>query len=423
MPAAPAIAGLDARRAALKLLDAVLRQGLPIDAAAPNATRGLPPPDRALAVAIAGEVCRWLVDLDALIDGATRQPLPDDAKARMVLRMALAQSLRLETPAHAVVATALPLLAGGPRRLVHGVIGTLLRGGAHLPDVPTLPAEVAERWQAAHGPHMIAAAAAALVMPPPIDLALKSADETAVWAERLGGTSLRSGHVRLARAGDVTALPGFGDGDWWVQDLAAGLPAGLLGPGAGRTVLDIGAAPGGKTMQLASAGWRVTALDASARRLQRLAQNLERTGLEAEIMRADARALPAERLWDAVLLDAPCSATGIFRRHPEVLHRVSTADIADRARLQAELLDAAAGAVAPGGTLVYAVCSLEPEEGRDQIAAFLARQSGWRIVAVNEAELPAGLAPNADGSLSTGPWQLADAGGIDGFFIARLERD
>lgn len=423
MPAAPAIAGLDARRAALKLLDAVLRQGLPIDAAAPNATRGLPPPDRALAVAIAGEVCRWLVDLDALIDGATRQPLPEDAKARMVLRMALAQALRLETPAHAVVATALPLLAGGPRRLVHGVLGTLLRGGAHLPDVPTLPAEVAERWHSAHGPQMIAAAAAALVMPPPIDLALKSANETAVWAERLGGTSLRAGHVRLARAGDVTALPGFGDGDWWVQDLAAGLPAALLGPGAGRTVLDIGAAPGGKTMQLASAGWRVTALDASARRLQRLAQNLERTGLEAEIMRADARALPAGRLWDAVLLDAPCSATGIFRRHPEVLHRVSTADIADRARLQAELLDAAAGAVAPGGTLVYAVCSLEPEEGRDQIAAFLARQSGWRIVPVTGAELPAGLAPNADGSLSTGPWQLADAGGIDGFFMARLKRD
>jgi 16S rRNA (cytosine967-C5)-methyltransferase len=175
-------------------------------------------------------------------------------------------------------------------------------------------------------------------------------------------------------------------------------------------------------MQLASAGWTVTALDASARRLQRLAQNLERTGMSAEIMRADARELPDDRRWDAVLLDAPCSATGIFRRHPDVLHRVAAKDILDRATLQAELIDAAARVVADSGTLIYAVCSLEPAEGAGQIAAFLARQPEWRIDPVGAVELPEGIAPNADGTISTLPGMLAEQGGLDGFFIARMKR-
>jgi 16S rRNA (cytosine967-C5)-methyltransferase len=234
--------------------------------------------------------------------------------------------------------------------------------------------------------------------------------------------SLLPGHVRLPREGDVTQLRGYADGAWWVQDLAASLPARLLGPGGGRSVLDIGAAPGGKTMQLASAGWQVTALDASARRLQRLSANLARTGLAAEILRDDARTLPHGRHWDAVLLDAPCSATGIFRRHPDVLHRVTGRDIADRAALQAEMLDGAARAVADGGTLVYAVCSLEPEEGPDQIAAFLTRQPGWRIDPVRADALPTGISPRTDGSVVTLPGMLAEAGGLDGFYMARLRR-
>ncbi len=412
----PAIPGLDARRAALKLLDGVLRQGLALDGAAPNATRGLAPADRALAVAIASETCRWLIDLDALIDSATALPLADDAKARMVLRLALAQALRLETPHHAVVSTALPLVAGGPRRLVHGVLGGLLRRGVALPPHPTLPRTVTERWRAQWGDAMVAGAAAALAVPPPIDISLRDAGDAA----GLEGTSHLPGHIRLPRSGDVAAMAGFADGGWWVQDIAASLPARLLGAGGGRSVLDVGAAPGGKTMQLAAAGWRVTALDASARRLQRLAQNLERTGLEAEIMRADARALPAERRWDAVLLDAPCSATGIFRRHPDVLHRVSDADIVDRAALQAELLDAAAAATAPGGTLIYAVCSLERSEGEDAAAAFLERHEAWRVSPIAETELPAGISPDANGALRVMPPVLADAGGADGFYIVRL---
>jgi 16S rRNA (cytosine967-C5)-methyltransferase len=417
MPA-PQPPGLAVRRAALKLLDATLRQGQPMDAAANTATLGLPNRDRAFAIAIASEVCRWLLDLDALIDSATPQRLADDTKARMVLRLALVQALRLETAHHAVVATALPLVAGGPRRLVHGVLGKLLRDGVTLPDIPTLPPAVVARWTATHGEAVTRAAAAALATPPPLDLTLRDPEAEAGPV----GTSLLPGHVRLPREGDVTALRGYADGAWWVQDLAASLPARLLGAGAGHTALDIGAAPGGKTMQLASAGWQVTALDASARRLQRLGDNLKRTALDAEILREDARNLPDDRQWDAVLLDAPCSATGIFRRHPDVLHRVAATDIADRAALQAELLDHAARVVADGGTLIYAVCSLEPEEGPAQIAAFQTRHSGWTVVGVQAAELPEGITPNADGSVSTLPGMLAEAGGLDGFYMVRLMR-
>lgn len=408
--------GLAVRRAALKLLDATLRQGIPMEGAAATATLGLPGRDRAFAIAIASEVCRWLIDLDALIDSAMAEPIAQDVKARMVLRLALVQALKLDTPHHAVVATALPLVAGGPRRLVHGVLGKLLRDEVKLPEVPTLPADVTTRWTAAHGEAMVAAAAAALVSPPPLDLTLRDpcGDTGPV------GTSLLPGHVRLPRDGDVTAIRGYGEGAWWVQDLAASLPARLLGPGKGRSALDIGAAPGGKTMQLAAAGWSVTALDSSARRLQRLSQNLERTGLAADIMRADARELPSDQHWDALLLDAPCSATGIFRRHPDVLHRVEAKDIADRAALQSALLDAAARVTAANGRLIYAVCSLEPAEGPAQIAAFLARTPGWRLDVIGAEELPPGVAPNSDGTIATLPDMLVEQGGLDGFFIARL---
>src|SRR6188768_2725418 len=276
--------GLAARRAALRLLDAVLRRGETLDQAAGPATAGLlTSSDGALARAIAGEALRWLVDLDALIDSATRNNLADDAKARTVLRIMLVQWLRLETPPHAVVATGLPLLAGGPRRLAHGVFGALVRQGVALPPAPTLPAGLAERWGERAG-----AIAAGLAVPPPLDLALRDPSATGEWCERLGGTSLAPGHVRLARGDQVSGLAGFAEGAWWVQDLGASLPGRLLGPGVGRRALDLCAAPGGKTLQLAAAGWQVTALDVSKRRLELLRQNLVRTGLAAEVVVADA---------------------------------------------------------------------------------------------------------------------------------------
>ncbi len=408
------IPGLPARKAALRLCDAVLRRGETLEQAGPSALQGVrSDPDRALARALASEALRWLVDLDRLIDSATRQNLPDDAKPRAVLRLMLAGWLRLATPPHAVIATGLPLLTGGPRRLAHGVFSGLVKQGASLPDAPSLPEAVTARWGERAG-----AIAAALAQPPPLDLTLRDASETARWAGELGGVSFVPGHIRLPRGEAIERLAGFKDGAWWVQDLAASLPARLLGQGANdfgdRTVLDLCAAPGGKTLQLAAAGWQVTALDASAKRLERLRENLVRTGLSAQVVQAHALQWQPEAPFDAVLLDAPCTATGTCRRHPDVLHRIAARQIGEMAELQAALLARAAGWVKPGGRLVYAACSLEHAEGEGQAAAVTLAPDPIRV-----DELPEGIAPQLDGSLSTDPGMLAEAGGLDGFFIAR----
>lgn len=406
------IPGLAPRRAALTLLDAVMRRGLPLESALGNATRGLAKPeDKALARAIASETLRRLPDLDALIDSATRQVLPHDSKARMVLRMALAQVLVMETPEHAAVSTALPLVDGGPRRLVHGVLGTLLRQKAVLPALPTLPDQVRLRWDDA----LVAIASAAMIEPPVIDLTLRDGTETDLWAERLGGESLMPGHVRIARGPAIAGLPGFTEGAWWVQNIAASLPARLLGPGNGRTVLDLCAAPGGKTMQLAAAGWTVTALDQDRARLVRLEDNLARTGLSARLVTADLmRWEPAEPV-PAILLDAPCSATGIFTRHPDVLYRVRPSDIAQLAELQAAMIARVATWLQPGGTLIYATCSLEQPEGEDQIKA--AEAAGLRLLPITSDRLGAGIVPDRGGWVRVLPVNHAD-----GFFIAHFIR-
>ena len=408
--------GTPARRAALRLLDAVLRRGEALEAALPGAARGLSPPDRGLAHAIAAEALRRLPDLDALIDSATRLRLADDAKARMVLRIALVQALRLGTPPHAAISTVLPLVEGGPRKLVHGVFGTLMRGEAELPMTASLPKAVAARWEAAWGIAAVDAAGEAIGAPPPLDLTLADPGETDAWAERLGGISLAPGHVRLNDPPPVGEIAGYAEGAWWVQDIAATIPGRLLGPGAG-TVLDLCAAPGGKTLQLAAAGWRVVAVDQSGPRLERLSQNLARTGQTAEIVRAEITGWQPADAADAVLVDAPCSATGIFRRHPDVLHRAHPALIAEMAELQARILGRAGDWVKPGGRLVYATCSLEPEEGEAQLAAFLAARPDYALAPVAEV-LPGVAGP----VVRTVPGTLAEAGGCDGFFVAALDR-
>lgn len=404
------VPGLPARNAALRLLDAVLRRGETLDQAAHNALQSVRgDADRALARALAGEALRWMVDLDALIDSATKQCLPDDAKPRAVLRLMLAGWLRLETPPHAVIATGLPLLVGGPRRLAHGVFSTLVKREARLPDAPTLPPKVLARWgDRAEG------IAPALAVPPPLDIMLRDASATAEWSEKLGGVSLAPGHVRCPRGTPIERLEGYAEGAWWVQDLAASLPARLLGPGEGRSVLDLCAAPGGKTLQLAAAGWDVTALDLSAHRLERMRENLARVGLGAQLVQADALAWEPTARFDAILLDAPCTATGTCRRHPDVLHRITDRRIAEMAELQTRLLDRAAAWLKPGGRLIYAVCSLEREEGEAQ-----ANKVTLTPDPIHADELLSGIAPTSEGWLRTDPAMLADAGGLDGFFIAR----
>ena len=392
--------GTAARRAALRLLDAVLRKGLPLESALDTAARELErADDRAFAHAIAAEALRRLTDLDELIDHATRKRLPDDAKARSALRIALIQALAMGTPHHAAISTVLPLVDGGPRKLVHGVFSAVMREKWQLPEVPNLPAGVVERWRAAWGAEAVEAAARLMATPPPLDLF----GEPPAGVE---GISLMPGHLRVARGTDVAGLAGYGDGKWWVQDVSAAIPARLLGSGEGRTALDLCAAPGGKTMQLALAGWDVTAVDVSPSRLARLSENLARTGLSARVVAADVMTWAPPAPVDAILLDAPCSATGIYRRHPDVLHRIRPRAIRELAEVQKAMLLRVADWVKPGGTLVYAVCSLEPEEGEKVADALLARRDDYEL-AERQRILP-------------GAWEAE--GGADSFFIARFVR-
>jgi 16S rRNA (cytosine967-C5)-methyltransferase len=295
------------------------------------------------------------------------------------------------------------------------VFGTLMRREATLPNPPTLPPQVAERWREARGEEVAAAAARLIAVPPPLDL-------IGEVPEDLEGISLMPGHLRLARGHAVAGLTGFGEGRWWVQDISAAIPARLLGPGEGKIALDLCAAPGGKTMQLATAGFQVSAVDSSAVRLERMQENLARTGLKARIFSANVMHWRPEAPADAILLDAPCSATGIYRRHPDVLHRVRPRAIAEMAETQKAMLARAAQWLKPGGTLVYSVCSLEPEEGEAVAAHFLAANPEFETSAIAAHELPAGLAPGPEGWLRILPGAFEEQGGADSFFIARIRR-
>jgi 16S rRNA (cytosine967-C5)-methyltransferase len=413
----PRVEGVGARSAALQILDAILRRGQTMDSASAS-IRNLSAADHAFAIAIAGETLRRLPDLDALIDSATRQRLPDDSKSRMVLRLALAQKIGLDTADHALVSTALPLVDGGPRRLVHGVLGTLLRRGVPMVSTAKLPLEVEERWRVSWGDAVVEAARRQILERPLLDLTFVDDLEARTYAEANSGTMLAPRNVRLQSTA-VAQLPGFDEGRWWIQDLAASLAARLI-PTSSENVLDLCAAPGGKTMQLASAGHRVTAVDSSGSRLGRLKENLARTHLEAQLVEADVLKWEPHQRYDAILLDAPCSATGTFRRHPEVLYRARQRVIAENAVLQGRLLDRSAGWVKPGGTLAYSVCSLERAEGEEAIAAFLRRQPDFSIE--TPRDLPAFAPILADGSIRILPGLLEAEGGLDGFFMARLVR-
>jgi 16S rRNA (cytosine967-C5)-methyltransferase len=277
------------------------------------------------------------------------------------------------------------------------------------------------RWRAAYGAETAREVAATIAEEPATDLTPKDPAEAGAIAAALDGEVLEGASVRTARGGEVTGWPGFAEGRWWVQDASAALPARLLGVRSGETVLDLCAAPGGKTLQLAADGARVTALDRSGARLKRVAENLARTGLSAEIVEADAGEWTDGRTFDAVLLDAPCSATGTFRRHPDVLWVARPSDIGKLAAAQARLLDAAARRVTPGGRLVYCVCSLEPEEGEAQAEAFLTRHPDFALdpIALGEGGAPpASLRPA--GTLRILPQHRA--GGTDGFYVARFRR-
>ena len=418
--------GLPAREAALTLIDAALsRRGGLDEAASAHGFRFLEPRERAFARALAMAALRRLGPIDRALSGKlAKEPPP---RVRNLLRLGAVQAFYLDVPAFAAVATTVEMTGVNKtsrpfKGLVNAVLRGLLRDGPPSDDPEQLaPPWLFTRWTAAFGPETARLVALEIAKEPATDLSLKDPALAQAWAQRLEGEILPSGTLRLARKGDVAAWPGFEEGGWWVQDAAAAIPARLLKVQPGETAVDLCAAPGGKSLQLAAAGAIVTAVDRSAARLERLTDNFRRMALTAEVVVADAGNWDDARTFDAVLLDAPCSATGTFRRHPDVLWAARPGDVASLAGVQARLLDAAADRVKPGGRLVYCVCSLEPEEGEAQVEAFLARRPDMRLdpIASGEAGAPA-ASLTARGTLRLLPHQLD--GGQDGFFAARFIR-
>jgi len=417
---------------ALDALVACLDEGKPLDdlLERDRRFRALEARDRALVQTVTAETCRRLGQIDALVRACLKRPLPKKEKVpRAILRMAAAQLLFLDFAPHAAVSTAVDLArkrAKPHASLVNAVLRRLGREGqAVIEDqdaaVLNTPRWLMESWTGAYGAETARAIAEAHGRRAPLDLTVKA--EPAVWASRLDARLLTTGGLRRAAGGAIDGLPGYEAGAWWVQDAAASLPARLLGDVAGKTVIDLCAAPGGKTAQLAAAGARVTAVDLSERRLVRLTENMARLGLDAETVTGDAATWRPQTPAEAVLLDAPCSGTGTIRRHPDIAWTKGPDDPVRLAGLQARLIDNALACLKPGGVLVYAVCSLQPEEGEHQLDAALARHPGVIHEPIGAAEI-GGFAEAVDarGCLRTLPCHLARDGGVDGFFAMRLRR-
>jgi 16S rRNA (cytosine967-C5)-methyltransferase len=432
--------GLAARRIAADILDGVLHKHRSLDeqldgVAAHPGLKLLSDRDRALMRLLVATALRRLGTLRALFARLLERGLPTDApRTQSALLIGAVQILWLEVPDHAAVDLSVRLVQADRRAARHaGLVNAVLRrctreGHALIQETVgechDLPEWLLARWRRNYGDATAHDMAMAIAVEPPLDLSVKSRAES--WATRMHGEVLPTGTVRTQLHGPVTMLPGYSDGEWWVQDAAAALPARLFGDVTGKHIADICAAPGGKTAQLAHYGAIVTAIDRSAPRLARLRENLTRLKLQAETIVADAaewRGGP----FDGILIDAPCSSTGTIRRHPDIAWLKQEADIGTMSALQARLLDHASQMLKPGGTLVYCTCSLEPEEGEDAIAAFLARNSAMQASPITPDEV-GGLAGiiNARGELRTLPSHLPHPdpkfAGLDGFFAARLVR-
>jgi 16S rRNA (cytosine967-C5)-methyltransferase len=428
-------AGQPARLLALDAVDAVLLRRRPLVETfeAHEILPILPARDRAFALNLASTVLRRLGQIDALIDACLARPLPDSlVSLRSLLRLGVAQLVFLRTPAHAAVHTTVGLAqsrrAGTHASLINAILRRLAGEATTLlesQDAARLntPDWLWDSWVTEYGASTARSIAETHLLEPPLDLTLRSAADLDRLVGALPAQSLPTGTLRLWHAGPITELPGYGDGAWLVQDAAASLPAKLLGDMRDKRVLDLCAAPGGKTAQLAAAGARVIAVDRSPKRLQVLRDNLGRLRLQADTVVADVTSWRPPAPADLVLLDVPCSATGTIRRHPDVMRLKTAAEIPKLARVQACLLAAAAEMLAPGGILVYCACSLQPEEGAHVIDSLIAQG-----LPIERLPLDAYNVCGCDqfltsaGDMRTLPNQMAEWGGLDGFYAARLRR-
>ncbi|MBL8909039.1 MAG: RsmB/NOP family class I SAM-dependent RNA methyltransferase [Rhizobiales bacterium] len=422
-----------ARSAALALLDAVLRGHHALDGLLddPNsAFARLDGRDRAFAHALAATALRRKGEADAILAPLLQKPLPKSAgPAPLILLLGVVQLRFLDVPAHAAIDRSVALAHADPKaRHFAGLINAVLRRAAAAPieDTPApinTPGWLWQRWAKAYGDETAAAIARAHREEAPLDISAKS--DAAGWAAKLGGVVLATGTIRIrTMTAPVSELPGFAEGAWWVQDAAAALPARLLGDVKGKHVADLCAAPGGKTAQLAASGAIVTAVDSSAARLRRLEENMARLKLPCRAIAADILKWEPDQDFDAILLDAPCSATGTIRRHPDLPYVKSAEQIAELAKLQTKMLDRVAAWVKPGGLLVYGTCSLELEEGERQTERFLAARRDYRRAPPDPTEI-GGQSQfiNQNGDLRIHPGMAIGAEtGLDGFYAARLRR-
>lgn len=427
----PATAIPTARQAAVTLLSRVLDGAAGLDEVLDETVRGMEPRERRFAHTIALATLRHKGSLDQHLKHLLDRPLPRSGRhAHLILLSGMAQIIFLQSPAHAVVNEHVDMLPTDSK--FRGVVNAILRkvdrqGAGRLtrPDMARrdTPLWLWKRWAAHLGRGNANALAAAHRddTPTPLDLTVPA--DAAQWAERLGGELLPTGSVRLRGHAPVPELPGYDDGAWWVQDTAATLPVRLFGDLRGRSLLDACAAPGGKTAQAVALGAEVTAIDRSGRRLELLQRNLDRLRMQARVERADLRQFSHEGGFDAVLLDAPCSATGTIRRHPEIAWTRTEADIQGIAEQQRLMLRKAVALLRPGGRLVYCTCSLEPEEGEAQARWLLEAHPELSRVAIDPVAL--GLGPEAltaDGDLRTHAGLMAESGGMDGFFATVMQR-
>jgi 16S rRNA (cytosine967-C5)-methyltransferase len=434
------VPGLQARRTSADILDGVLRRGRPLDEqidgrGAHVGFAALADRDRALVRRIVATVLRRLGTLRFLVGTFLERGLPADApRVETALLIGAAQIIMIEIPDHAAVDLSVRLVQADRRSARYaGLVNAVLRrvaqtGRERLAGIDTValdtPAWLLERWARSYGIDTARAIAAANAQEPALDLTVRG--DPVHWAERLRGRVLPTGTVRTVAHGPVPLLPGFNEGVWWVQDAAAALPVRLLGEIAGQRVVDLCAAPGGKTLQLAQAGAVVTAVERSESRIGRLRDNLQRLHLDAKTVVADAVEFDAEP-FDAVLVDAPCSATGTIRRHPDIPWLKQPSDIPALSELQGRLIERASTLTRAGGRLVYCVCSLEPEEGEHIVESFLAAHSEFQREPISGSEIK-GLEDltTSAGDLRTLPcqWPADDArlAGLDGFFAARLRR-
>ncbi|MFT6772483.1 MAG: 16S rRNA (cytosine967-C5)-methyltransferase [Paracoccaceae bacterium] len=426
--------GHAARTEALRLLAGVLDGGKMMSEMIDKAPATLAPADRARAGALAGAVLRRLGQADAaLAPFLQRRP---GGPVLHAMRMAVVEALSLGAPAHAAVdgaVAAIKVHPGASRfaALVNAVGRKATGEGVEVWEADDLidaarlntPGWLWGRLSSAYGQAAAHSICAMHLIEPPVDLTVHPGVDVAMLVEALGAEIMPGGTLRLARRPQITALPGFDEGAFWVQDIAAAQPARMLGALPRMRVLDLCAAPGGKTLQLAGTGAHVTALDINDRRLERVTENLGRTELRAEIICADVMEWEPDAPFDAILLDAPCSATGTVRRHPDLPHLKEAFDLKELTALQDEMLDRAWGWLAPGGRMVFSTCSLLPEEGEARAAAFFARTPDATRAPVDAAAL--GIPPewvNGDGDLRLRPDFLAQSGGMDGFFACAMVR-